>query len=117
MRVTILRVSGEQETHELPRGDLAGIKKLIGCDTIDTVVLSRDAEGARTLMLVDDDGYEIELKERSVPGYTFAMERVPTRPKKPVNVEATRRYHAICHPGTTHQIVGDVAIVDDRDFR
>lgn len=38
------------------------------------------------------------------------------RARKPVNAKATELYHAVCKPGTTHQIVGDVAIVNDEDF-
>jgi hypothetical protein len=35
---------------------------------------------------------------------------------KPVNQKATALYHAVCRPGTLHQIHGDVVIVSDRDF-
>lgn len=34
----------------------------------------------------------------------------------PRNPEATRLYHAVCRPGTTQPIVGDVAIALDEDF-
>lgn len=34
----------------------------------------------------------------------------------PVNPAATAVYHAICHPGTTHEIRGIAVIVPDEDF-
>ena len=34
----------------------------------------------------------------------------------PVNPGATAAYHAVCIPGTTHQIRGTVVIVPDEDF-
>jgi len=89
------------------------IARLIDARTLDLVNL-RDGR----VMLVDDDGYEVEVQERDPPpGFAVAFERVPVRAAKPVNPIATGLYHAICHPGTTHQIVGDVAIVRDEDFR
>jgi hypothetical protein len=63
------------------------IRSLIGCDTLDIVTLRRDA-----LMYVDDTGM--------IDG-------------KPVNEKATKRYHARCKPGTTHQIHGHVVIIND----
>jgi len=30
--------------------------------------------------------------------------------------KATALYHSVCLPGTTHQIVGDVAIAIDAEF-
>lgn len=92
MRVLVIRIDGREETHEvMPQTVLMEIYQLIGCDTVDTVNL-RDGQ----LMLVDDNGYVFD---------------------KPVNPKATALYHAVCVPGTTHAIVGDVAIVRDEDFR
>jgi hypothetical protein len=34
----------------------------------------------------------------------------------PVNLEATKLYHSVCIPGTTHQILGDVFVSPDSDF-
>ncbi len=64
------------------------------------------------MMIVDANGYEIEMVELS-PGRFWNK---PVRALRPVNAEATKLYHAVCVPGTTHQIVGDVAIVLDEDF-
>jgi hypothetical protein len=112
MTITILRTDGTTEQHELKHADMTAIKRLIGCETIDTVMLSRDADGAREIMIVDDAGWEYEVVDHG----NGRFEHKVTKARKPINVEATRRYHAICKPGTTHQIVGDVAIADDRDF-
>lgn len=122
MTVTILRTSGLQETHELERGDLAGIRRLIDCATIDTVTLSRNSSGAVRVMIVDDDGYDVEVIDHGlqpdprVPGgMTHVWERKPVRARKPINLEATRLYHE-ARGINEHFIVGDVAIVDDREF-
>lgn len=92
MNVTIIRTSGAQEQHEVlhKSGAIRAIRKLIGADCLDSVNL-RDGR----VMLVDDTGM--------LDG-------------RPVNPEATKRYHAVCRPGTVHQIYGDVAIVLDADF-
>ena len=34
----------------------------------------------------------------------------------PINPGATAAYHAVCYPGTTHEIRGTVVIVPDSDF-
>jgi hypothetical protein len=47
------------------------------------------------VMLVDDLGYDKNLEP---------------------NATATALYHKVCVPGTTHLILGDVAIVPDADF-
>ena len=66
------------------------IAALIHADTLDTVNL-RDGH----VMFGDDAGHARAL---------------------PINPQATRRYWAVCQPGTTHQIVGDVVIAPDSDF-
>ncbi len=113
MNFTIIRTDGTEEQHEAERRDaFPVIAKLIGARTLEMVNL-RDGR----VMIIDEDGYEIEIVERPPPpGYTFAAERVPVKPLKPANLAATALYHAICHAGVTHEIVGDVAIVRDEDF-
>lgn len=107
MKVIIIRVSGEEETHDVARERVwPEITALLGAPMLDTVNL-RDGR----VMLVDDGGYETTSEVRE-----NVTHLVPTKPLKPVNAKATAMYHAICHPGTTHQIVGDVAIVNDEDF-
>ncbi len=78
------------------RPTIAIIQREIGADTLDTVNLRSD-RGATTgvVMMVDDVGLMNEL---------------------PINDIATRIYHAQCRPGTTHQIHGDVVLVNDSDF-
>lgn len=107
--VEVIRTDGTVERHELGRGRglLQSIYALIGCDCIDTVNL-RDGR----VMLVDDNGYDTKFVDHG--GGRFEV--VATRARKPVNPAATRLYRAICRPGTTHQIVGDVAIVLDEEF-
>lgn len=90
MKVEVIRVDGSKEQHDVPKGGLRPIGKLIGVDTFDTVNL-RDGR----VMLVDDTGM--------IDG-------------KPVNPEATKLYHGICRPGNPHSIHGDVAIARDADF-
>lgn len=86
------------------------IGKLIGATMFDTVNL-RHLGHPLHIMIVDDNGYETKAITKGV-----VTELKTVRARKPLNQEATRLYHANCHPGTTHQIVGNVAIVPDSDF-
>ena len=90
----VLRVNGIVEV-TLGRPTIAGICKAIGADTLDSVNLRAAGRPPGIVMMVDDTGM--------VDG-------------KPANPEATKLYHAQCHPGTVHPICGDVAIVNDADF-
>lgn len=108
MNVTIIRTTGAQEQHQVAQvSAIAAIAKLIGAGCTDTVNL-RDGR----VMLVDDYGYETETIDHG----NGRLELKCTKARKPVNPAATKLYHAICRPGTTHEIVGDVAIVNDADF-
>jgi hypothetical protein len=114
--VLVLRVDGTQETHQQPVDDVfKWATKAIGAvgKGLDLVNL-RDGR----VMLVDGYGYEVEEQvQEPTPDDPFTHIRiVPTKARRPVNAEATRLYLATCRPGTTHQIVGDVAIVNDNDF-
>lgn len=119
--ITILRVNGTRETHSVAkRTAMEWIERMIAADGLDTVNL-RDGR----VMLVDDSGYETEEVKRPARGDEFGgslkpgdevIELRPIRARKPVNAEATKLYHAVCRPGTTHQVVGDVAIARDADF-
>lgn len=88
MNVHVIRADGREERINVRFGE---IETLIGARGVDSVNL-RDGR----VMLVDDLGHVIE-------------------PRRPVNHKATALYHGVCRPGTTHQIVGDVAIVVDAD--
>lgn len=113
--VEILRATGAQEEHRVGRHILLDwCRRMIGADMVDTVNL-RDGR----VMIVDDLGYEVDVRTRE--GDVFGKpgiieERIPVKALKPVNAQATALYHGVCRPGTTHQIVGDVAVVWDRDF-
>jgi len=113
MRVQVIRTNGATELHEIhAKGSSARLKecyRLADCQTFDTVNL-RDGR----VMLVDDDGWETESVE--VAPNHIAIKATRPKPGKAINPEATRIYHSICYPGTTHQIVGDVIIAQDRDF-
>jgi hypothetical protein len=86
----IIRVDGTEV--EIPsRERMDKLRAMIGADTLDTVLL-RDRVH---VMLLSDTG--------AIDG-------------SPVNLAATKLYHDVCHPGTTHQIHGDVVIVPDEDF-
>lgn len=94
MRVEVIRIDGRHEWHEIHASTgslrLRECRRLIGCDCADSVNL-RDGR----VMIVDDIGHQLNL---------------------PINSEATKLYHSVCRPGTTHQIVGDVVIAIDKDF-
>lgn len=86
----IITTSGQEIPLSRPH-TTAEIRQLIGArDGLDTVRL---ADGL--VMLVDDLGHLAGL---------------------PRNEKATALYLGRCRPGTTHYIVGDVAIVPDADF-
>jgi len=108
-RIEIIRTNGQREQHEIPhRGSdlLHWIYGRIGADLTDTVNL-RDGR----VMIVDDRGYQTETIDHGMH-----IELKCTKALKPVNEAATKIYHRVCVPGTTHQIVGDVAIAWDEDF-
>ena len=86
--ITILRCDGTEETKEVH--NMGEVSRSIGAEYLDTVNL-RDG----TIMAVDDEGHRLG---------------------KAINTEATKLYHAVCKPGTTHQIVGDVAILIDLEW-
>ena len=99
MEAKVIRCNGAIEQHKIlaktPHTRMVVAKQLIGAQAIDTVVLTRKEGMADEVMLVDDQGHWKKLPE---------------------NEEATRLYHGVCRPGTTHQIRGDVVIVHDADL-
>jgi hypothetical protein len=92
----IIRVDGTEEI-VLGKATIPVIQAAIGCDCLDVVCLSFDQRTRlpEAVMLVDDTGM--------IDG-------------KPINPKATALYHAICRPGTTGSIHGDVVVASDRDF-
>ena len=86
MNIHLIRTDGSEEHLN---SQFNAIPDLIGAETMDSVDL-RDGR----VMLVDDNGYDTD---------------------KLINQKATRLYHGVCKPGTTHQIIGDVAIVIDAE--
>lgn len=103
MKIHIIRADGEEQHVDAP---FSTIHELIGANMLDSVNL-RDGR----VMLVDDAGYDTETVDHG-SGH-FELRTV--RPRRKANTKATALYHAICVPGTTHQIVGDVAIVVDAE--
>lgn len=89
MKGEILRIDGTREPFD---GDRDALGRAIGADGALDLVNLRDGR----FMYVDDLGYDKGL---------------------PVNPEATKLYLAICVPGTTHQIVGDVALIESAEAR
>ncbi len=106
----VLRTDGTEEEIDT-RPSARRICEAIGCATLDSVHVGR-ANGSDLMMMVDDRGYETEMVDHG----GGRIELRPTKALKPVNEKATRLYHAVCQPGTTHQIVGDVALAHDEDF-
>jgi hypothetical protein len=88
-QIEATRISANGATSKITVA-IGSLCQAIGADCLDTVRLSNGR-----VMIVDDAGHSRGL---------------------PVNVEATKLYHARCIPGTTHQILGDVLIVNDADF-
>jgi hypothetical protein len=131
MRVHVIRTNGGEEYHDVAFNEIIHLIEANGLDTVNL----RDGR----VMLVDDGGWEatrtIEhttagaLADASDPRSGLARSaralaadlpvehhRITTmRPTKPRNQTATDLYLRTCVPGTTHYIVGDVAIVHDRD--
>lgn len=87
------------------------IDQMIGCTMTDHVTLWHLGDNPVHVMFCDDYGYETVPVE-----HEWGVELRCTKARKPVNVEATKLYHANCKPGTTHQIVGDVLVVPDTDY-
>ncbi len=90
--VEIIHANGAREVLEAPRGAslILFVEKAIQAEVLDTVNL-RDGR----VMLVDDLGHQKGAA---------------------LNPAATKLYHGVCRPGTTHQIRGAVAVALDRDF-
>ncbi len=110
MIAKIIKTTGEEkEVHfDNPNTIIEQLEKECNCGGFDTVNL-RDGR----IMLVDDNGYESKIVDRG----NNHLEIVPLKGRKAVNAKATQLYLSVCVPGTTHQIVGDVAIVNDIDMR
>jgi hypothetical protein len=108
MKVLIIRTDGSEETRQIAHDALfEQIERLIGAALTDSVNL-RDGR----IMIVDDSGYETEIHEVR-PGI---FEIRCTKALKPVNDKATALYWSVCKPGTTHKIVGDVAIINTDEW-
>jgi hypothetical protein len=106
----VLRTDGAEEIVR-KKPSITHLLKAIGAHTLDFVAVGR-ASRSDLMMAVDDSGYETELVDHG----NGRLEMKPVRATKPFNAKATALYHAVCQPGTTHQIVGDVALVHDADF-
>ncbi len=88
MIVKLIKTDGTERS--LPVTGMEPIRRLIGAEGLDTVNL-RD-------------------------GYVMIVDDVGCRKNLDINVSATALYHAVCRPGTTHKIRGDVVIALDADF-
>lgn len=107
----IIRADGSEEIVKRPPAGEIG--KLLGYPVLDYVYIGKAPELRNDLvMALCDNGWEYQTIERS-PGH---FQKVPIRPLLPINEKATKLYHAICKPDTTHQIAGDVGIVHDNEF-
>lgn len=117
IKTEIIRTNGERHEREIPKDQFfKALKHILQAEDFDTVNL-RDENGQLTgkVMIVDDSGYEARMVDHGVHNDVRRFEAVPVA-TKPVNEEATKLYHQCCEPGVTHQIVGDVAIVNDSDW-
>lgn len=84
--VKVIRVDGTETVCD-GKVSIAEIQRIIGCDCLDTVRVGPDRE---LTMFIDDTGM--------IDG-------------KPVNPKATTLYHAVCRPGNSYSIHGNVVIV------
>jgi hypothetical protein len=108
MKILIIKTDGTEKTIEATRARaITAIRKEIGAQYTDIVNL-RDGR----VMFVDDNGYHTKAIDHG----NGRIEIKTLGAKKPVNEKATKLYHRVCKPGTTHQIVGDVAIAKDSEF-
>jgi hypothetical protein len=130
LRILVIRTDGTIEEHS---ASWEQIDKLIGAPNgTDSVNIFKNPENGRKLrmskpvMIVDDHGYDTEAIEHPAGGVVTVngqphtvmahTELRPIKALKPENEIATAYYHSVCIPGTTHKIVGDVAIIDDEDL-
>ena len=110
--ILIIRTDGtEHIIKRSSKGTLDKIKQAIKAEGLDFVRIGK-ADWSDLVMAVDDFGWETITVVHS----DNHMELKPVKANKPINPKATALYHAICLPGTTHQIVGDVAIMHDGEF-
>ena len=107
--ILVIRADGAEEVVK-GKPKVKEMRALIGAKGLDFVRIGKLVPSDLT-MAVDDFGWETEKIE--TPG---KIELRPIRPRKPINAKATALYLAICRPGTTHQIAGDVAIFHDEDI-
>ena len=107
--ILVIRTDG---TEEIVKGKpkVLAIRSLIKAEGLDFVRIGKLVPND-IVMAVDDFGWETERIETAEK-----IELRPIRPRKPINAKATALYLAICRPGTTHQIAGDVAIFHDEDI-
>jgi hypothetical protein len=105
----IIRTDGSELLMRV-RPTIERIEKVLGFSALEFVRIGK-ADDSDLVMAIDDNGYVVEaVVDRNV------TRLVSIRANHPVNEKATAFYHAICRPGTTHQIVGDVAIMHDSEF-
>lgn len=102
MKARIIETDGTEHTVEIK--EIREIYVLIKARELDFVNLRNGST-----MVVDDSGWETETINHG--GSHFELR--PTKARKPYNAKATALYHSICRPGTTHQIIGAVAIINN----
>jgi hypothetical protein len=107
--VLVIRTDGREEIVK-GKPKVAAMHAMIGAESLDFVRIGKLVPSDLT-MAVDDFGWETERIE--TPG---KVELRPVRARKPINAKATALYLAVCRPGTTHQIAGDVAVFHDEDI-
>lgn len=90
----VIRVDGSEEVVKYAP-NLTAVRRAIGCDSIDTVILTCYAAQPDIVMCVDETGMIDD---------------------KPINTKATKLYHSICRPGTPYSIHGDVALFHDGEI-
>jgi hypothetical protein len=108
----VIRCDGSREVVQKPPA-LKAIYAALSIETGDTVILSWEMMGRvpDLVMVVDDDGWETRM-EKTERGFRL----IPIRPMpgKQINPAATDLYRMVAL-GSDHQIVGDVAILHDKD--
>ena len=111
MPVVYCNYSHKTRTFRMKRGQY----KIITVDGTETIVDKRPTIEAIALA-IGASGLDTVPLSHSSPILVMFVDDTGAIDGKAPNQTATALYLAKCKPGTTHQICGDVAIVNDADF-
>lgn len=111
MNIHIIRTDGREEHVDAP---FDKVNELIGAPGSPVPCLGTVNLRDGRVMMLNDRGYETKEETVTVEGTKF-VRIIPVKALLPDNAKATALYHSVCRLGTTHRVVGDVAIVVDAE--